>query len=63
MSKWMSRRWWVCVWAMLSATLIIVTGLVRGSVPDSFGTALSVLVGVAGGYIAADSLTKPKIKE
>ena len=47
---------------MLSATLIIVTGLVRGNVPDSFGAALSVLVGVAGGYLAADSLTKPKEK-
>ena len=51
------------MWAMLSATLIIVTGLIRGNVPDSFGAALSILVGVAGGYIAADSMTKPKIKE
>lgn len=61
MSKWSSRRWWVCLWAMTASTLIIAIGLIRESVPESFGAALSLLIGVVGGYVAADSLTKPKI--
>ena len=46
---------------MTASTLIIAIGLIRESVPESFGAALSLLIGVVGGYVAADSLTKPKI--
>jgi hypothetical protein len=58
--KWQSRRWWIAIWAMLGATAIIVVSLVKGSVPDGLPTIFSVLAGIIGGYIAADSLTKPK---
>jgi hypothetical protein len=59
-NKWQSRRWWVALWAMLMATIIILAGIARGDVPGGLGAALSLLVGVTGGYIAADSLTKPR---
>jgi hypothetical protein len=58
--KWASRRWWVTVWAMLMSTAIIASGIARGDVPGGLGAALSLLVGVTGGYIAADSFTKPR---
>jgi len=60
MSKWASRRWLVCIWAMVMSTAIIVAGIASGDVPGGLAAALSILVGVSGGYIAADSLTKPK---
>ena len=58
--KWESRRWWVAVWSMTMATAIIGAGIIREDIPGGLGAALSLLVSVAGGYIAADSLTKPK---
>jgi len=59
-NKWQSRRWWVCLWAMAAASAIITTGIVRGDIPEGLGAVVSILAGVAGGYIAADSLTKGK---
>ena len=60
--KWQSRRWWVALWSMATASAIVAAGIIRGDVPAGLGTALALLVGVAGGYIAADSATKPKDK-
>ena len=48
---------------MTMATAIIASGILKGDVPGGLGSALSLLVGVVGGYIAADSLTKPNGKE
>jgi len=45
---------------MACATGIIFSGIITGDVPNGLGAALSILVGVAGGYIAADSMTKPR---
>jgi hypothetical protein len=59
-NKWQSRRWWVALWAMGCATAIIAAGIIREDIPGGLGAALSLLVGVSGGYIAADSFTKPK---
>ena len=59
-NKWQSRRWWVAVWAMTAASAIITSGIVREDIPGGMGAALSLLVGVVGAYIAADSLTKPR---
>jgi hypothetical protein len=59
-NKWQSRRWWVAIWAMTMASVIISAGIVREDIPGGMGAALSLLVGVAGGYIAADSFTKKK---
>jgi hypothetical protein len=42
------------------SSAIIVAGIASGDVPGGLAAALSILVGVSGGYIAADSLTKPK---
>jgi hypothetical protein len=45
---------------MIMATAIIGAGIIREDIPGGLGAALSLLVGVAGEYIAADSFTKPK---
>jgi hypothetical protein len=45
---------------MAMATTIIMYGVVSGDIPGGMGAALSILIGVAGGYIAADSFTKPR---
>jgi hypothetical protein len=45
---------------MAAASAIITTGIVRGDIPEGLGAVVSILAGVAGGYIAADSLTKGK---
>jgi hypothetical protein len=45
---------------MTMATAIIGAGIIREDIPGGLGAALSLLVSVAGGYIAADSFTKPK---
>jgi len=45
---------------MVSASAIISSGIYTGDVPAGLGAALGLLVGIAGGYIAADSITKPK---
>jgi hypothetical protein len=51
-NKWHSRRWLVCVWAIAMVTSIIIYSLLLN------GTA--IFFQIIGGYIAADSLTKPK---
>jgi hypothetical protein len=58
-NKWQSRRWLVALWSMLAASAIIGSGIIQGDIPGGMGAALALLVGVAGGYIAADSMTKP----
>ena len=60
MSKWQSRRWWVAIWSMVMASAIIVYGIISGDIPGGMGAALTILIGIAGGYIAADSMTKPR---
>lgn len=59
-SKWQSRRWIICIWAALNAQAIITAGIIYNGLPAGLASALSLLIGVIGGYIAADSLTKPK---
>jgi hypothetical protein len=45
---------------MLMASIIILYGVLSGDIPGGMGAALSILIGVSGGYIAADSFTKPR---
>jgi hypothetical protein len=45
---------------MAMATIIIIAGVVMGDIPAGMGSALLLLIGVSGGYIAADSFTKPR---
>lgn len=59
-SKWQSRRWLVCVWAIGVATALIVSAVVRDRLPDGLESSIPLLLGIIGGYIAANSLTKPK---
>jgi len=60
-SKWNSRRWWVCLWAIVMVTSVIVWLMVfRDDAPSWVGTAISLFQLIIGGYIAADSFTKPK---
>jgi hypothetical protein len=50
----------VAMWAMIMASVIILYSVISGDIPSGMGSALSLLIGVIGGYIAADSFTKPK---
>jgi uncharacterized membrane protein (DUF485 family) len=59
-NKWHSRRWLVCVWAIAMVTSIIIYSLLTNYSPDWMGTAIGFFQMIIGGYIAADSLTKPK---
>jgi hypothetical protein len=45
---------------MAMASIIIIYGVVTGDIPPGMGGALIVLIGIPGGYIAADSMTKPR---
>jgi hypothetical protein len=45
---------------MTMATVILLYGVYTGDIPGGMGAAFPLLIGVAGGYIAADSFTKPK---
>lgn len=57
-SKWQSRRFWFALWAAAMATYVVVRPLAT----EWAGTAASLLIGVVGGYIAADSWTKPRAR-
>lgn len=59
-SKWQSRRWLVCVWAISMVTAITTAELIRPSGADWIGTVLSLMLGIIGGYIASNTITKPK---
>jgi hypothetical protein len=59
-NKWQSRRWLVAVWAMVTVTWLMVYSVIMQYSPDWLGLALPLLLGIIGGYIAADSLTKGK---
>jgi len=60
-SKWNSRRWWICVWAILMVTSIIIWLIIKSTeAPSWVGTAISLFQLIIGGYIASDSFTKPK---
>lgn len=51
------------MWAIIMASLIIGWLVFSSPEPDQqswVGTTLAVLLGIIGGYIAADSLTKPR---
>jgi len=45
---------------MLMSSVILLYGVYSGDIPGGMGTALPLLIGVVGGYVAADSFTKPK---
>lgn len=60
-SKWQSRRWWIAVWAILMTTSIIGWLMIRqGEAPAWVGIVINLFQLIIGGYIAADSFTKPK---
>ena len=60
-SKWNSRRWQVCVWAIFMTTVIILWLMAPPPKEASWvGTVLNLFQLIIGGYIAADSFTKPK---
>jgi hypothetical protein len=59
-AKWQSRRWIIAVWAMLTASFLVTWSVVTKYTPDWLGVTLSLLMGIIGGYIAADSFTKPR---
>ncbi len=60
-NKWASRRWIVCLWAMLMASLIGSVSLFRGDSPAWVGIVLPTLIAIPAAYIAAESYTKTRI--
>jgi hypothetical protein len=58
--KWQSRRWIIAAWAIIMTTWLIVFSSLRGQIPEGLEAVTPLLIGIAGAYIAADSLTKPK---
>ena len=59
-AKWKSRRWIIALWAMMSASSIVVYGMVAGDIPGGMGTALPLLIGLVGAYMASNTMTRPK---
>ena len=59
-NKWASRRWLICVWAIPMVTAIITAELIRPAGADWIGTVLALMLGIIGGYIASNTITKPK---
>ena len=60
-NKWKSRRWIICLWAMFMATALMIYSLFTKTDLSWFGTAFALFQLIIGGYVAADSLTKPKV--
>lgn len=58
--KWLSRRWWVCVWAMVMLSVSYVLSSIGFIPPEWFNTAAPILVGLIGGWMASETFTKPK---
>lgn len=59
-TKWQSRRWLICVWAITMVTIITFWQMVCPSAVDWIGSTLGLMLGIIGGYIASDTITKPK---
>lgn len=60
-NKWQSRRWWICLWAIGNATIIMTWLIIRGGdAPAWVGLTLNLDQLIIMAYIAADSFTKPK---
>jgi hypothetical protein len=60
-SKWQSRRWLIALWSILMTTSIIIWLMIRqGEAPAWVGVVINLFQLIIGGYIAADSFTKPK---
>lgn len=59
-NKWKSRRWLICVWAITMVTIITFWQMVYPSAVDWIGSTIGLMLGIIGGYIASDTITKPK---
>ena len=62
-SKWQSRRWLICVWAVTITTIIIAREMISPTGADWISSSLGLLLAIVGGYIASDTITKPKVGE
>ena len=60
MNKWNSRRWWICVWAVVMTTALIIYLMISRVDAGWVGTDIALFQVIIGGYIAADSMTKPR---
>jgi len=59
MKKWLSRRWWVCLWAIIMCTILIVWLIIYQPQDVSWvGVAIGLFQLIIGGYIAADTASK-----
>lgn len=63
-NKWQSRKWWICVWAMAMSTGLVVYActiqVLKIEVPTVVGISIPLLFGIIGGYMAANTILKPK---
>lgn len=63
MRKWQSRRWWICLWAMVMTTAIITWLMIepRGDIGWT-GAAIALFQAIILGYLASSTVTKPTIE-
>lgn len=63
MSKWNSRRWWVCIWAILMSTFLMVYSVITKTDLSWFGAGIALFQLIIGAYLASNTITKPRGKE
>lgn len=57
-NKWKSRRWIICIWAMLMITAIVVLGIILKN--DSYSPSATTLVAIPVGFVFLETLNKKK---
>lgn len=55
-NKWKSRRWLICLWAMLMITIIVILGIIFKN--DSYTTLATTLVAIPVGFVSLETLNK-----
>jgi uncharacterized membrane protein YfcA len=60
-TKWQSRRWWVCVWAMVLLTSTLILSYIKIIDVDWMSTLVMGLLGIIGGWLGSETITKPKV--
>ena len=63
MKKWASRRWWVCIWAILMTTFLMVYSIITKTDLSWFGAGIALFQLIIGGYIASDTMTKRRTND
>lgn len=60
-NKWKSRRWLICLWAMLIISVIVILGILYNT--DSYVPLATTLVAIPVSFVSLESVNKWKKKE